>query len=70
MTPKQIDDIIVRSHAPGTQQARYVSIRDKAQELAQLIHEACPESREKSMALRQLGQAMANTSIAINKKEA
>ena len=70
MTKDQIDNIFTY-HAPfGTQQARYVAIRDKAKELALLVNEACPESREKSLALTNLQQSvqMANASIAINEK--
>ena len=70
MTNDQIDNIFTY-HAPfGTQQARYVAIRDKAKELALLVNEACPESREKSLALTNLQQSvqMANASIAINEK--
>ena len=70
MTKEQIDNIFTY-HAPfGTQQARYVAIRDKAKELALLVNEACPESREKSLALTNLQQSvqMANASIAINEK--
>lgn len=56
MTKDQIDNIFTY-HAPfGTQQARYVAIRDKAKELALLVNEACPESREKSLALTNLQQ--------------
>lgn len=71
MTKDQIDNIFTY-HAPfGTQQERYVRIREKAKELAYLINEDCPESREKSLALTNLQQSvqMANASIAINEKE-
>jgi hypothetical protein len=49
--------------AVGTEQMR--SIRRKIRELAQLIDETCPESREKSTALTQLSFVMmcANSSI-------
>lgn len=68
MTAAQIDNIFTY-HAPfGSQQERYVAIREQAKALAHLINGACPESREKSIALTQLQQAaqMANASIAIN----
>ncbi len=70
MTTDQIINIFTY-HAPfGTQQERYVALRDKAKELAFLINESCPESREKSLALTNLQQSvqMANASIAINEK--
>jgi hypothetical protein len=59
-------------HPPfGTQQARYVAIRDKAKELAVLLLESCPESRERSVALTELETSVmwANASIARNEKE-
>jgi glycyl-tRNA synthetase beta subunit len=68
MDSKQIESIFTY-HAPkGTQQERYVRLRDKAKELAHLINADCPESREKSISLTQLQQCvqMANASIAIN----
>jgi hypothetical protein len=56
-------------HAPhGTQQSRYVEIREKAKELALIINALTPDSREKSLAITHLQIAimMANASIAIN----
>lgn len=56
-------------HAPkGNQQERYEKIRAAAKEFAYLLAEACPHSREKSLALTNLQQCvqMANASIAIN----
>lgn len=58
-------------HPPfGTQQARYVAIRDKAKELAALVLDACPESRERSVALTDIESSVmwANASIARNEK--
>lgn len=60
-------------HAPkGNQPERYERIRSKARELAEIIDAACPDSREKSLALTNLQQATmwANASIAINEAEA
>ena len=56
-------------HKPfGSQPDRYVAIREKAKELATLVMSACPDSRERSVALTNLQQAVmwANASIAIN----
>lgn len=56
-------------HAPkGSQPERYVAIRNKAKELAELIEDCCPDSREKSLAFTNLEQAVmwANASIARN----
>lgn len=54
-------------HAPkGDQQDRYVAIRDYAKEFAYLLVGTCPESRELSLALTHLEEAVmeANASIA------
>lgn len=56
-------------HAPsGDQQERYVAIRDKAKELALLINNCTPASREQSVAFTQLEDAVmwANAAIARN----
>lgn len=56
-------------HSPiKDQPARYEIIRSKAKELAYLIDSSCPNSREKSLAMTQLEQAIfwANASIARN----
>lgn len=54
-------------HAPKDgQPEKYVAIREKAKELAYLLAELCPVSREKSLAMTNLEQAVmwANASIA------
>jgi hypothetical protein len=50
------------------QPERYASIRAKAKELAELIDELCPSSRERSLAMTQLEQSVfwANAAIARN----
>lgn len=56
-------------HAPkGNQVERYNELRNKAKELAHMIDELCPDSREKSVAQTNLEQAImwANKSIACN----
>lgn len=56
-------------HAPkGDQQERYVALREKAKELALLIVELTPYSREQSVALTDLEKAImaANAAIARN----
>jgi hypothetical protein len=60
---------VFQYHAPqGTQAARYVTIRSKAKELAAIVEECSPDSREKSLALTNIQQAVmwANAAIAIN----
>jgi hypothetical protein len=54
-------------HPPKEGQAFwYEAIRDGARELAIMINEACPESREKSLAITELEAAVfwANAAIA------
>lgn len=56
-------------HAPKNDQPqRYQSIRDDAKDMAKTIIESCPESRERSLALTNLEQAVmwANAAIARN----
>ena len=56
-------------HTPkGSQPERYTAIRAKAKELAELIEDCCPGSREKSLAFTKLEEAVmwANASIARN----
>lgn len=50
------------------QSTKYEALRAKAKELAYLIDELCPDSREKSLALTQLEDCSmwANASIARN----
>jgi len=58
-------------HPPmGDQPQRYEAIRDKAKELAILICEVSPPSREQSVALTELDHVvmMANAAIARNEK--
>lgn len=54
-------------HSPKEgQPEKYEKLREKAKELAYLIEETCPNSREKSIAMTQLETAVmwANASIA------
>jgi hypothetical protein len=56
-------------HSPkGDQTERYQKIRDAALDLAVVINECCPESADKTFAIRQLRMAVmtANASIACN----
>ena len=56
-------------HSPKEgQPEKYTAIREKAKELAYLIDEVCPNSREKSVAFTNIETAVmwANASIARN----
>lgn len=68
MTDEQIANTFTYHRPFGNQPLRYEEIRNVAKQLAFTIQEACPESREKSLALTNLQQAVmwANASIAIN----
>lgn len=58
-----------RYHAPKEgQPEKYTALRDKAKEFAYLIEELVPDSREKSLALTKLEEAVmwANAGIARN----
>ena len=68
MTTEQIHELFTY-HAPKPgQPEKYQALREKAKELALLINELCPESREKSVAITQLQLAnmAANSAIAIH----
>lgn len=56
-------------HSPKADQPqRYKALREKSKELAKLINESCPDSREKSVAFTELESCVmwANASIARN----
>lgn len=56
-------------HPPKADQPpRYEAIRKTAKDFAELINDLCPESREKSLALTKLDEAVmwANAAIARN----
>ena len=68
ITPHELDNWFMY-HAPqGTQQERYVAIRDKAKELAYLIVESTPASADQTAAIRKLRECVmtANAAIACN----
>ena len=71
MTDEQIDNIFTYHRPFGMQAERYEILRTVAGTLAKMVNESCPESREKSLAITNLQQAImwANAAIAINEKE-
>lgn len=71
MTIEQISNTFMYHPPWGTQTERYEMLRTEAKSLAGVIQGACPESREKSLALTSLQQTImwANASIAINEQE-
>jgi hypothetical protein len=72
MTERMIDAVLKNRfvyHAPkGNQPERYAIIRDEGYSLAKFIDDLVPESREKSLALTKLEEAVmwANAAIARN----
>lgn len=70
MTKEQIENIFTYHSPIGNQPQRYQAIREVARQLAVVINDSCPESREKSLAITNLQQSVmfANASIAINEK--
>lgn len=65
---KRIENAYIHHPADSIQEKKYSRIRVKAKELAYLIDEECPDSREKSLAMTKLEEASmwANASIARN----
>jgi hypothetical protein len=60
---------VFKYHAPGTDQIdRYARLRAAARVFAEEIINCCPDSEERTLALRDVQRAvmMANASIAIN----
>jgi len=64
----RIDNIFIYHTPKGDQSDRYVALREKAKELAELMLASCPPSQELSLAITNLQTAVfyANASIAIN----
>lgn len=62
-------DNLFTYHAPkGDQPARYQRIREAAKNFAAVVMECCPNSADKSDAIRKIREAVmtANASIAVN----
>lgn len=64
----RIDEVFSYHPPKDDQPQRYQELRAKAKELAKLIDSHCPESPERSVALRKLRESVmwANAAIAIN----
>lgn len=71
MEQKQIDNIFTYHKPFGNQPERYQEIRNAGKLLADTVNQYCPDSREKSLAITNIQQAImwANASIAINEEE-
>ncbi len=68
MAQFDLDQVFTYHRPTGDQQPRYEALRAKAKELAGLICDSTPESREQSVALTNVQQAVmwANAAIAIH----
>ena len=68
MDHEQIERAFTYHKPKDDQPERYVLIREKAKELAQLVYECCPDSRERSLAFTKVEETVmwANASIARN----
>lgn len=71
MFQDDIDNIFTYHKPFGTQLERYEAIRAKAKELAVLIGDLTPQSREQSLARTKLEESVmwANAAIARNEKD-
>ena len=66
---KRMENDFVYHPPKDDQQERYILIRNKAKELALVIVENSPQSREQSTALTQLDQVVMNANAAIARNE-
>lgn len=66
--PYDLENVFKYHRPKGDQADKYIQIREKAKELAILLLELCPESRERSLALTKIEESSmwANASIARN----
>ena len=71
MVKLDLDNIFTYHKPIKDQPARYEALRKMAKDFAKAVEDFCPESREKSLAITNIQQAVmwANASIAINEKE-
>lgn len=64
--PKDAIENLFTYHAPTPEQkVAYVDIRSKAMELARVIHASCPESPDRSAAIRKLRECVMTANAAI-----
>lgn len=71
--PEDTLDALFTYHAPSAdQQVRYQTLRDAARDFAYILVHACPESNDRTDAIRKLRECVmiANASIALEKVRA
>lgn len=69
MTPEQLNNIYTYHPPTGHQTQRYEKLRAKAKELAALMDDLAPDSREKSLAMTNLEQSVMWVNAAIARNE-
>lgn len=71
MSAKDIEKNFTYHKPSEDKQSRYVEIRNTAKQMAYVIDNACPESREKSLAFTKLEEVVmwANAAVARNDLE-
>ena len=71
MTDIDIEKVFTYQSPNSDQIYKYAKIREKAKELANLLNEMCPHSREKALAFTKLRECImwANASIALNEEK-
>ena len=67
-TPEQIDNIFTYHKPNPDKPERSVALRENAREVAQMVLELTPESREQTLAIGKIQESVmfANAAIAIN----
>lgn len=68
MTPKHLDNMFTYHPPKEGQPEKYEAIRDEAKLFAALLLDLCPDSRERSIAIRKIEEATmwANAAVARN----
>jgi hypothetical protein len=69
MTPDELHTRFTYHPPKGDQPVRYERIRAHGKALAELVDEECPESREKSLALTHIEEAVMWANAAIARRE-
>jgi hypothetical protein len=69
MDKKQIENNFTYHPPKEGQPEKYTGLRKKAMDMALFINEVCPDSREKSLAMTKLEEAIAWANAAIARNE-
>lgn len=69
MTPEELQTRFTYHPPKGDQPVRYERIREHGKALAELVDVECPESREKSLAVTHIEEAVMWANAAIARRE-